>query len=132
MRRASIALGLAVGALFAAPSAHAADVYSYAGGCYALRDAGTNKYVVRDSLGYSASAQSAAAATPFRMQATALGRYLLYGPDGKMPAAAALDTVGSTSTPGPPADWKVTDGGSTLGLTSFSTSKSLGVNGLGR
>ena len=74
-----------LGALFA-PTRHAADVYSYAGGCYALRDATTNRYVARDSLGYSASATSVAAATPFRMQATALGRYLLYGPDGKMPA----------------------------------------------
>src|SRR5215217_3578991 len=132
MRRASLALGLVVCALLAAPTAHAADVYSYAGGCYALHDASTNKYVVADGLGYSASAPSAAAGTPFRMQATALGRYLLYGPDGKMPAAGPLDSVVSTSTPGSPADWKVTDGGSTLGLISFSTSKSLGVNGLGR
>ena len=132
MRRASIALGLAIGALYAAPAAHAADIYSYAGGCYALRDASTNRYLVADSLGYSASAPTAAAATPFRMQATALGRYLLYGPGGKMPAAGALDTVAPASTPGPGADWKVTDGGSTVGLISFSTGKSLGVNGLGK
>ena len=30
------------------------------------------------------------------MQATALGRYLLYGPDGNMPATALLDAVGLT------------------------------------
>ena len=90
MRRASLALGLVAGALFAAPTAHAADIYSYAGGCYSLRDASTNRYVVLDSLGYSASARLAAA-TPFRMQATALGRYLLYGPDGEMPAVGPLN-----------------------------------------
>ena len=122
---------LVASALFA-PSANAADVYSYAGGCYVLRDAAANRYVARDSLGYSTSATSVAAATPFRMQATALGRYLLYGPDGKMPATAALNTLAPTATPGPTADWKVEDGGSTVRLTSFSTGKQLAVGALGR
>jgi microsomal dipeptidase-like Zn-dependent dipeptidase len=131
MRRASLAVVLVAGALFA-PSANAADVYSYAGGCYALRDAAANRYVARDSLGYSASATSVAAATPFRMQATALGRYLLYGPDGKMPATAALNTLAPTATPGPTADWKVEDGGTTVRLTSFATGKQLAVGALGR
>jgi len=31
----------------------------------------------------STTAPTAAAATPFRLQATALGRYLLYGPDAR-------------------------------------------------
>ena len=85
----------------AAPSASAADVYSYANGCYALRDATSGRYVVRDALGYSTAAATVGAATPFRMQATALGRYLLYGPDGRMPTAAPLSLVGFTSAPGP-------------------------------
>ena len=85
----------------AAPSASAADVYSFANGCYGLRDTTTDRYVVRDALGYSASARNAGGATPFRMQATALGRYLLYGPDRRMPSAAPLNSVGSTAAPGP-------------------------------
>jgi microsomal dipeptidase-like Zn-dependent dipeptidase len=129
MRRASLALGLVVGALFAAPAAHAVDVYQYANGCYALRDAATGRYAVRDTLGYATSATTS---TPFRMQATALGRYLLYGPDTNMPRADAIGTVSATTAPGPPADWKVVDGGTTVGLVSFDTGKSLGVDGLGR
>jgi microsomal dipeptidase-like Zn-dependent dipeptidase len=119
------------GALFA-PAAGAADIYAYAGGCYALRDASTTRFVVRDAVGYSTSATSAAAATPFRLQATALGRYLLYGPDGRMPAAAALDALAPASTPGPASDWRVEDGGTGLRLTSFSTGRQLGVGALGR
>ena len=67
-------LGCVLASAIAAPQASAADVYSYANGCYALRDVTTGRYVVRDSLGYTASASNAGAATPFRMQATALGR----------------------------------------------------------
>ena len=36
----------------AAPSASAADVYSYANGCYALRDATSGRYVARDEASY--------------------------------------------------------------------------------
>ena len=43
-----------------------------------------------------------AAATPFRMQATALGRYLLYGPDGRDAARRRRSTRSRpTATPGP-------------------------------
>jgi microsomal dipeptidase-like Zn-dependent dipeptidase len=129
MRRLSLALGLVIGALVAAPTAHAVDVYQYANGCYTLRDAATGRSVVRDSLGYATSTTNA---TPFRMQATALGRYLLYGPDANMPQADAIGTVSATTTPGPPADWKVVDGGTTVTLQSFATGKSLGVNALSR
>jgi microsomal dipeptidase-like Zn-dependent dipeptidase len=120
-------------ALFA-PSAAAVDVYAYANGCYALRDANTDRFVVRDALGYAATAPTAAAAaTPFRLQATALGRYLLYGPDGQMPSAGgALDPVSPTADPGPAADWGVADDGGTLRLTNVSTERHLGVGALDR
>jgi trans-aconitate methyltransferase len=38
---------------------------------------------------------------PFRLQATALGRYLLYRPDRNMPSAGALDLLAPTETPAP-------------------------------
>ena len=117
---------------FAAPSASAVDVYSFANGCYALRDQTANRFVVRDALGYSATAATAGAATPFRMQATGLGRYLLYGPDGAMPSTAPLNGVASTSTPGPAADWRVQDVAGRLRLISMSTGKELGVGAAGR
>ena len=75
-------------------------------GCYALRT-GDGRYVAKDALGYAAAGRPLAAATPFRMQATALGRYLLYGPDATMPAAGPLGTVVSTRHAGPSADWTV-------------------------
>jgi microsomal dipeptidase-like Zn-dependent dipeptidase len=130
MRR-SLAFSFAVVACataFLAPAASATDVYSYANGCYSLRDATTNRVVVRDALGYSTGATG----TPFRLQATALGRYLLYGPDGAMPSAGALGGVSATKTPGPPADWTFEAIGSALRVTSVSSGKQLVVNSLGR
>jgi len=120
-----------VSALLAQPAA-AVDIYGYANGCYALRDANTNRFVVRDALGYSATAPTASTATPFRMQATALGRYLLYGPGGNMPSASALDSLAATTTAGPAADWSVDDGGDTVSLENVSTGRQLGVGLLGR
>jgi microsomal dipeptidase-like Zn-dependent dipeptidase len=119
---------VAVASAFLAPPASAIDVYSYAGGCYSLRDATTNRLVARDGLGYATGASG----TPFRLQATALGRYLLYGPDGAMPSAGLLGGVSPTNTPGRSADWTVEAIGSALRLTSVSSGKQLGVNALGR
>ena len=114
-------------ALFA-PAAAGADIYSYANGCYALRDATTDRFVVRDGLRYAATATTASAATPFRLQATTLGSYLLYGPDTRMPSALLpLGPVSHTTTPGPPADWRLTDSGGRLRLTNVSTGMHLGV-----
>ena len=115
-----------------APPASAADVYAYANGCHALRDVQTGRFVVRDAAGYATSAPTAAAATPFRLQATALGRYLLYGPDGRMPVAGPLGAIAPSAAPGPAADWRVADVGGSLKLTSLSSGKQLGVGALGR
>jgi microsomal dipeptidase-like Zn-dependent dipeptidase len=110
-----------------APSASAVDVYSFANGCYGLRDTTTNRFVVRDGSSYTATATRLGAAVPFRMQATALGRYLLYGPHRRMPSTAPLNGVEVTFTPGPAADWRVRDVAGKLRLVSVSTGKQLGV-----
>ena len=68
-------------------------------------------------------------ATPFRMQATALGRYLLYGPDGRMPAALRSTRSLPTTTPGP-RRLAHEDAGATFGW-STSPPGSLGVGTLG-
>jgi microsomal dipeptidase-like Zn-dependent dipeptidase len=115
-----------------APAAAAVDVYAYANGCYALHDANTDRYVVRDGARYAATATTATAATPFRLQATALGRYLLYGPDGQMLSVGTLGPITPTATPGPAADWRVTDVGGTLRLTNVFTGFHLGVGASGR
>ena len=62
--------------------AAATDIYQYAGECVTVRDQRSNRYVVREAEGYALHSR-AGAATPFRMQATDLGSYLLYGPDAR-------------------------------------------------
>lgn len=102
------------------------DIYQYAGECVTVRDAWTNRYVVANALGYTLLFQRSAA-TPFRMQATALGSYLLFGPDSRMPAAAGPDYVGPVVTPQRRADWLVTPAYGALQLTNASTGQNLSV-----
>ena len=130
MRAAVALVACASAAALFAPAAATADIYAYANGCYALRDATTNRFVVAGGSGYFTTAPTAAAATPFRLQATALGRYLLYGPDGRMPSTGTLNAVPPTATPGPAADWSFTDDGGTLRLTNLSTGRNLGVGAM--
>lgn len=114
-------------------SASAVDVYSFANGCYGLRDLNTGKYVKRGGAGYAATALHAAGAMPFRMQATDLGRYLLYGTDRQMPSTGLLNGIGATGTPGPAADWRLIDvGGDGLRLVSVATGRELGADALGQ
>jgi hypothetical protein len=132
VRTLAVAAALATALPFAARAIPAdatpIDVYNFVHGCYALRHTTLGGYVVKDPLGYVANATSPAAATPFRMQATGLGRYLLYGPDGAMPAAGPLNLIISTTTPGPQADWALADGGNNrLTITSVANGKGLSV-----
>ena len=85
LRTAIAVVACAIGAALSAPAAGAVDVYAFANGCYVLRDASSNRYVARDSLGYSTSATTPAAGTPFRLKATALGRFMFYGPTAGCP-----------------------------------------------
>src|SRR3954469_930670 len=81
-------------AALAAPASSAADAptrYSLAGGCYALSGVPGAEHV--------------------RMQATALGRYLLYRPDRTFVASQSDGTVAPASAASPAADWRVDDAG---------------------
>jgi microsomal dipeptidase-like Zn-dependent dipeptidase len=104
---------LALLALAAVPSiAHAAETrYSLAGGCYSLRSNGTGKYVAHQADGrFAATARVPGAAEPFRMKATALGRYLLYG-KGRVFLAKGGDGIVAVRRPGAAANWRVDDAG---------------------
>ena len=139
VRRLLLVVLVAMGAF--AGDAQAQDRYSLAGGCYALKSAATGKFVAKGADGrYRASAGSAGAAEPFRMQATALGRYLLYGaqrdymaagsasplPEPGLPlpvpglpvasTAADGDPVKSAAAPSPAADWAVDGSGDAFTL----------------
>ena len=129
------ALAATVPLVPAASPAQAAptDVYAFANGCYALKDESSGRFVTRDSLGFVASATSLAGATPFRMQATALGRYLFYGTGGHMLSIGLLNSIPSTTTPSVNADWQVADGGAgRLRISSVANGKGLGVGLLRR
>ncbi len=107
------------------------DIYAFAGRCYVLKDETTGRFVARDGLGYTASAPRSGA-TPFHMQATALGRYLFFGTGGHMPQVGLLGTVSSTTTPGMPADWKVATRNGRLSFTNVSNGRAMTVTSAGR
>ena len=135
MRRALLAIAacLAGTALFA-PTASAVDIYSYANGCYALRDSTTGRYVVRDCTRLCGNgrrprspAPRRSACRPPRSAATCST-----SPTGACPSAGALDPLSPTATPAPAADWRVDRrAAATLRLTNVSTGRHLGVGALG-
>ncbi len=126
---ASRSVTIASPAALAASSS--ADIYEYAGECVTLHDGGSDRYVVRGGSGYAIE-PGAPGATPFRMQATGLGSYLLYGPHGEMPAAGRFNRVVPADRAGPQSDWVLTEGAEGLRLTNVSTGRDLSVTRRGR
>ncbi|HEX2086701.1 MAG TPA: Coagulation factor 5/8 type domain-containing protein, partial [Solirubrobacteraceae bacterium] len=90
---------LALALVLALPPATAAaqeDMarYELVHGCYQLHSNALGRQVAAD-------------AGPFRMQATRLGQYLLYGKAQDFLAAGSDDSVGPAGEPNGAADWKV-------------------------
>jgi hypothetical protein len=93
--------------------------YGLVHGCYALRPAGHDGLVAKAGDGYRA-AGTPAQAEAFRLQATTLGRYLLYGRAADYLAAGDRDTAVTAGDGGPAADFEVRDAGTdTFTLTSL-------------
>jgi microsomal dipeptidase-like Zn-dependent dipeptidase len=103
------------------------DRYELAGGCWTMREAGTGGFVGRSGTRF-ATANGAADAEPFHLQATDLGHYLLYGRAGDHVAAGAAGSVVAAPDPSPAADWLVeaSDGPGTFTLR-LRTGESLAV-----
>src|SRR4051812_11420192 len=122
---------LAVAAALAPAAASAADPapqtrYSLVHNCYALQVPG-GKFAAKDAAqGYTASADSATAgAEVFRMQATDLGRYMLYGRARDF-MGASNGSVVVNGQPGASQAWRVDEAGDgTFKLTSEAEGKSL-------
>src|SRR5437899_6668662 len=96
---APVAAALALVATPAAAAAAAAAAqtrYSLANGCYTLT---------------GPDGRPLANAERLRMQATTLGRYLLYRPDRTFVAAQGDASVRPASEPSPAADWRVEEAG---------------------
>ena len=118
MRRCLSLLVLVVVLVAAAPAAAQAEpAYSLANGCYALRTA-DGKFVAKGADGsLRPTASAPGEAEPFRMQATRLGQFLLYGKQGDY-ASGAGGELKSAPAPDGTADWRieVTDGRHRLSL----------------
>ena len=118
--RQGIIAGVALAAVTAggpaAGVALAADqrpAYELVHGCFALQSAGAAAALVQGPDGsWRAAAKDAGAAEPFRLQATDLAHYLLFGKDKDFFAGNGAATVTETA-PGPTGDWHVVaqDGG---------------------
>jgi hypothetical protein len=90
-----VAVVAALATTVPAASAAAPTRYSLVHGCYGLMQGG----------------RAVPGADRVRMQATALGRYLLYRPDRRFVAARPDGSVGVDDAPGPAADWMVEESG---------------------
>jgi hypothetical protein len=96
----------------------ATSQYSLAGGCFVLRSQHNSMYAVKAGAGYTATAATAAAAEPFRMQPTDLGKYLLYGPgEDFMGRNALTNAVEVAGAPSDNTDWTVAPDGSAFRMT---------------
>jgi hypothetical protein len=118
---AVVGTAIAMPAVHAPPAAAQADEarYALAGGCYALRAQSPARLVARTPTGaYTASAADIAGAERFRLQATALGSYLLYTRAADFMAAVpgviplvSPERVGTRERASEKADWRVEDVG---------------------
>jgi hypothetical protein len=129
-RRIAAGLCALAVALTAAVPAHAQGDearYRLANGCYALGANG--RLVAKDGAGgYAARATEGAAAEAFRMQATTLGQYLLFGRGGDFLSSNG-DRVVTEPKPSPSSDWRVETAGDRLTLRLASTGRALALDG---
>ena len=117
---------LAMAAPAGAQGGRNAAVYALANGCFSL--ASGDRLVARDGAGYRASATDGPAAEAFRMQATTLGQFLLYGKAGDLLSTNDGQVVAEREA-SPSADWKLEDAGDRrFRLRLAATGKGLGVS----
>lgn len=99
---------LALGTVPAAAKPKSPDRYSFAGGCYALQ-LPTGGFVQRSGTGYNDLGTAPPRSEAFRMQATTLGRYLLYGLGRDFLAAGDGDAIVAAADPSAAADWNLVE-----------------------
>jgi hypothetical protein len=133
--RSHLALGLALTAVLAAaaPAAQAQDRYALANGCYGLKSLSTGSFAAKTADGGYAANVERADAERFRMQATELGRYLLYGKDRDflangtpepvdslplpLPAGSPAERIQAETAPSESGDWRVDGSGGAYHLS---------------
>src|SRR3954447_4782483 len=108
---------LAVLLLFLAPAARAQGDdarYTLAGGCYHLRSNALGRVVANGDA--------------FRLQATQLGQYMLYGPKRDFLARASDGAVARAAAASPDADWRVDGAKGDFTITLPSADKALAAS----
>jgi microsomal dipeptidase-like Zn-dependent dipeptidase len=132
-----VAVALAALALAAPAAAQEITRYSVANGCWALK-APNGRFVAKSGDGYRASAATMAGAERFRMRATTLGRYLLYGRagdflaagSGGLPIVTPANRVESAARASDNADWRLEPAaGGTFTLVLQSDGRPLSLSG---
>ena len=108
---ALMALGAALACALAAVPADAQNDerqtrYSLAGGCWAIQPV-SGGFLQRAGAGYNDLGTAPPRSEAFRLQATTLGRYLLYGSKAEFLAAGDGDAIVAANAPSPAADWAV-------------------------
>ena len=149
MLRSHLALGLTLTAVLAAaaPAAQAQDRYALANGCYGLKSLSTGSFAAKTADGGFAAGADQAKAERFRMQATDLGRYLLYGKDRDflangtpepvdslplpLPAGSPGERIQAETAPSESGDWSIDVDGGAYVLTLPSAQKVLAAGGGG-
>src|SRR3712207_3893286 len=97
----------------------------------AMRAVDADRYVTKTPAGWQATARTVQDAEAFRMQATALGRYLLMARDGSFLAAADGRAIVSPRPTGD-GDWRFTEvEGDAFALSVDESGRGLGVTTLG-
>jgi hypothetical protein len=120
-------LALTVGAGRASAAAPELNRYSIVHGCFALKPASGGGFIAQTGSGYTASAPRKSAAEPFRMQATDLGTYLLYGPARDFLGLTGAGAVVVATSPSNLTEWTVTGGGTSFRLGNQSSGRALAV-----
>lgn len=128
----AVLLPVAAATVVAAPPASAAPITADAdaldGGCVTLRVYdGSNPvgYVVRGGAGYGFTS-SAAGGTSFRLEATQLGRYQVFGSDGRPAYQSVLGFILAGDSYGDRADFTVTKVGDRYRFTATATGQVMG------
>src|SRR4051794_25751991 len=99
--------------------------YALVHGCYALQ-APSGKFVAKAGDGFAATAADVASGEGFRMQATRLGSYMLYG-RGKDYLGLQDGAIRVVTTAGPAADFDVAEAGSRFTLAAHDSGQAVGV-----
>ena len=99
--------------------------FALANGCYGLRSRALGRFIAKAPGGVYRAGGGSAGAERFRLKATDLGLYLLYGPSADFFAVSSGPKFSPARRASPSTEWEVRVGGGAFRLQSRSTGKVL-------